>query len=140
MFIRQQGIPIGKVRSSPYCRALETATLLAGRRPEDTTYALVHRGGGLTYEQMARNVRPLLGAIPHSGTNTLLVGHRPQMDDVRLIEEGECFVLQPLGEGRFDLVGTIYDSDWYEAAFDPAYLGLRGQQPGGDEVPRGVTK
>jgi phosphohistidine phosphatase SixA len=140
MFIRQQGIPIGKVRSSPYCRALETATLLAGRGPDDTTYALVHRGGGLTYEQMAQNVRPLLGAIPDSGTNTILVGHRPQMDDVRLIEEGECFVLKPLGEGRFDLVGTIYDSDWYEAAVDPAYLGLHGQQPGGDEVPRGVTK
>jgi phosphohistidine phosphatase SixA len=139
-FIRQQGIPIGKILSSPYCRTLETATLLAGRAPDETTYALVHRGGGLTYERMARNVRPLLGAIPAAGTNTLIVAHRPQMDDVRLIEEGECFVLRPLGDGKFALVGTIYDSDWYEALVDPAYLGLRGQQPGGDEVPRGVTK
>jgi phosphohistidine phosphatase SixA len=139
-FIQQQGIPIGKVLSSPYCRALETATLLARRAPDETTYALVHRGGGLTYEQMARNVRPLLGALPEPGKNTLIIGHRPQMDDVRLIEEGECFVLKPLGQGRFDLVGTIYDSDWYEAVVNPEYLGLRGQQPGGDEVPRGVTK
>jgi hypothetical protein len=62
------------------------------------------------------------------------------MDDTRFIEEGECFVLEPLGEGKFNLVGTIYDSDWYEAAFNPDYLGLRGMQPAGDVVPRGVTK
>lgn len=138
--LRKQDIPVGKVLASPYCRAVESATLVAGRAPDETTYALLHRGGGLTYEMMATNVRPLLGAIPDSGTNTILMGHRPQMDDIRLIEEGECFVLRPLGGGRFDLVGTIYDSDWFEAEFDPAYLGLRGQQPGGDEVPRGVTK
>ena len=138
--LKKHAIPVGKVLSSPYCRAVESATLLAGHAPDDTPYALVHRGGDLTYEMMAKNVRPLLGAVPDSGTNTLLVGHRPQMDDIRFIEEGECYVLKPLGDGKFDLVGTIYDSDWYEAEVDPAYLGLRGQQPGGDEVPRGVTK
>jgi phosphohistidine phosphatase SixA len=140
LILRAHGVPIGTVRSSPYCRALESATLLAGRAPDDTTYALVHRGGGLTYQEMAANVRPLLGEIPPPGTNTMLVGHRPQMDDTRLIEEGECFVLRPLGEGRFELVSTIYDTDWFESRVDKVYLGLRGRQPGGDEVPGGVTK
>jgi phosphohistidine phosphatase SixA len=139
-FISRLDIPIGTVLSSPYCRAVESASLLAGRAPDDTPYGLVHRGGELTYEMMARNVRPYLGAIPKPATNTLIVGHRPQMDDIRFIEEGECFVLKPLGDGNFKLVGTIYDSDWYEAQTDIEYLGLRGQQPGGDEPPRGVTK
>lgn len=139
-FIRQLNIPIGKVLSSPYCRAVESATLLAARAPDETPYGLVHRGGHLTYEMMARNVRPYLGEIPKPGTNTLIVAHRPQMDDIRFIEEGECFVLKPLGNGKFNLVGTVYDSDWYEAQSDVQYLGLRGQQPGGDEPPRGVAK
>jgi phosphohistidine phosphatase SixA len=139
-FIKKHGIPIGKVLSSPYCRVVESATLLAGRGPDDTPYELVHRGGQLTYEIMAKNVRPHLGKIPAAGTNTILMAHRPQMDDIRFIEEGECFVLKPLGDGKFNLVGTIYDSDWYEAEFDIDYLGLRGRQPGGDNPPRGVTK
>ncbi len=119
---------------------VESATLLAGRDPDSTPKALVHRGGNLTYEMMARSVRPYLGAFPVKGTNTLLVAHRPQMDDMRFIEEGEAFVLRPLGDGKFNLVGTIYDSDWYEAAFNVEYLGLRGTQPGGDAPPRGVSK
>jgi len=139
-FIKKQGIPIGKVYSSPYCRVVESATLLAGRAPDDTPYGLVHRGGNLTYEMMARNVRPYLGAIPAPGTNTLLVAHRPQMDDIGFIQEGEAFVLQPLGDGKFNLVGEIYDSDWYEAEFNVDYLGLHGLQPGGDVPPTGTTK
>lgn len=139
-FIRKHGIPIGKVLSSPYCRVVESATLLAGRQPDDTPYGLVHRGGELTYEIMAKNVRPFLGEVPTRGTNTIIVAHRPQMDDIRFIEEGECFVLEPLGDGKFNLVGTIYDSDWYEAEFNVDYLGLRGHQPGGDALPRGVSK
>ncbi len=139
-FIRRLGIPIGQVLSSPYCRAVESATLLGGRAPDSTLYDLLHPGGTLTYEMMARNVRPHLAQIPPAGTNTIMVAHRPQMDDVRFIEEGECFVLQPLGNGKFNVVATIYDSDWYEAQFSVDYLGLRARQPGGDMVPRGVTK
>ena len=139
-FIREDRIPVGRVQSSPYCRALESATLLAGRSPDDTLYALVNPGGTRTFEMMANDVRPLLARIPDAGTNTIIVGHRPAMDDIRFIEEGECYVFKPLGDGRFSLAATIYDSDWYEAKFNVAYLGLRGRQPGGDEPPRGVTK
>jgi phosphohistidine phosphatase SixA len=138
--IKAMKIPIGRVLASPYCRVVESAELLSGRTPDDTPYELVHRGGGLTYEMMARNVRPYLGEAPGPGTNTLIVAHRPQMDDIRFIEEGECFVLEPLGDGRFNLVATIYDSDWFEAQHDEDYLGLRGTQPGGDAPPRGVSK
>jgi phosphohistidine phosphatase SixA len=138
-FIAKQGIPVGLVLSSPYCRTVESATLLAGRKPDDTPYGLLNPGGTLTYEMMAKNVRPYLGEIPKAGTNTILVAHRPQMDNIGFIEEGECFVLKPLGDGTFNLVAKIYDSDWYETEFNLDYLGLRGRQPAADEVPRGVT-
>jgi phosphohistidine phosphatase SixA len=138
--MKKQGIPIGRVLSSPYCRAVESSTLLAGREPDETPYELVHRGGTLTYEMMAANIRPYLGTPPAPGTNTLLVAHRPQMDDVGFIEEGQAFVLEPLGNGQFNLAGKIYDSDWYEAEFNLDYLGLRGMQAAADEVPRGVAR
>jgi hypothetical protein len=138
--MKEQGIPIGRVLSSPYCRAVESATLLAGREPDETPYGLVHRGGTLTYEMMAANIRPYLGTPPAPGTNTVLVAHRPQMDEVGFIEEGQAFVLKPLGDGQFGVVGMIYDSDWYEAEFNLDYLGLRGTQPAADQLPRGVSQ
>ena len=138
--MKKHRIPLGKVLSSPYCRAVESATLLAGREPDETPYQLVHPGGTLTYEMVASNIRPYLSATPDVGTNTLLVSHRPQMDDVGFIEEGQAFVLKPLSDGQFNLVGIIYDSDWYEAEYNIVYLGLRGMQPAGDRLPRGVSR
>ncbi len=138
--MKKQGVPIGQVLASPYCRAVESATLLAGREPDQTPYELVHRGGTLTYEMMAANIRSYLGTPPAPGTNTLLVAHRPQMDDMAFIEEGQAFVLEPLGNGQFNLVAKIYDSDWFEADLDIDYLGLRGVQPAADELPRGVSR
>jgi phosphohistidine phosphatase SixA len=133
--MRQLQIPIGKVQSSPYIRVMDSARLLAGREPDETPYELVYRGGDLTNEIMCRNLLPYLGTKPAPGTNTLVVAHRTQMDDIRFITEGEAFVFEPLGDGKFNLIATIYDSDWFEAQYDVAYLGLRGRQPGGDTPP-----
>lgn len=123
--MRKLGIPIGKVYASPYCRAVEGATLLAGREPDDTPKELVHRGGKLTAEMMANNIKPYLSTPPEPGTNTLLMSHRPQMDDIHFIEEGQMFVFRPAGEGQFDMVGAIYDTDWTEALTTTDLLGAR---------------
>jgi phosphohistidine phosphatase SixA len=138
--IRNLGVPIGSVFSSPYCRVIESALLVAGRPPNATLYDLMHRGGNYTAEMMNRNIRPYLAQIPAKGTNTLLVAHRPQMDSIKFIEEGECFVFRPTGGESFDLVGTIYDSEWMEALVDPAYLGARAAQPGEDAPARAANQ
>jgi len=130
--IRKLQIPIGKVESSPYIRAIDAATLLAGRAPDDTPYELVYRGGALSAAAMSKNLIPYLSTKPGAGTNTLIVAHKSQMDDVRFIEEGEAFVFEPLDNGQFNLIATIYATDWFEALFDVTYLGLRGRQPGVD--------
>lgn len=119
------GVPIGNVYSSPYCRAIECATLMAGREPDATPKDLVHRGGKLTAEMMISNIRPYLSEIPTSGTNTLLVAHRPQMDDIHFIDEGQTFIFRPKGNGKFDMIGSIYDTDWTEALVDIRLLGAR---------------
>lgn len=134
--MRKLGVPIGSVFCSPYCRVIESARLVAGRPPDATLYDLLHRGGRHTAEMQNRNLRPYLGQIPASGTNTVLMAHRPQMDAIKFIEEGECFVFRPKGGERFDLVGTIYDSEWLEALVSVDYLGAKAMQPGGDAPPR----
>jgi phosphohistidine phosphatase SixA len=134
--MRKLAVPIGSVFSSPYCRVIESARLVAGRPPDATLYDLMHRGGNYTAEMMNRNIRPYLGQTPARGTNTLLMAHRPQMDSIKFIEEGEAFVFRPRGDETFDLVGAIYDSEWLEALVDPAYLGARAVQPGDDAPAR----
>jgi phosphohistidine phosphatase SixA len=137
--MRKLGVPIGSVFSSPYCRVIESARLVAGRPPDETLYDLMHRGGNYTEGMMNRNIRPYLGQIPAKGTNTLLMAHRPQMDSIKFIEEGEAFVFRPKGDERFDLVGTIYDSEWLEALVNPDYLGARATQPGDGAPPRSAN-
>ena len=137
--MRKLGVPIGSVFSSPYCRVIESARLVAGRPPDETLYDLMHRGGNYSAEMMNRNIRPYLGQIPARGTNTLLMAHRPQMDSIKFIEEGEAFVFRPKGGERFDLVGTIYDSEWMEALIDLEYLGAQAVQPGADAPPRSAN-
>jgi phosphohistidine phosphatase SixA len=137
--MRKLGVPVGSVFSSPYCRVIESARLVAGRPPDETLYDLMHRGGNYTAEMMNRNLRPYLGQMPAKGTNTLLMAHRPQMDSIKFIEEGEVFVFRPKGDERFDLVGTIYDSEWMEALVNPDYLGARASQPGDVPPPRSTN-
>jgi hypothetical protein len=67
------------------------------------------------------------------------MAHRPQMDSIKFIEEGEAFVFRPRGDETFDLVGTIYDSEWMEALIDPAYLGAHAVQLGGDAPARSAN-
>lgn len=133
--MRRLQIPIGKVESSPYLRAINSAKLLTGREPDETPTTLVYRGGTLTTEIMSKNLIPFLSTKPTPGTNTLIMAHRTQMDDIAMIEEGEAFVFEPLEDGKFNLIAKIKDSDWFEAQYDIAYLGLRGLQPGGDTPP-----
>jgi phosphohistidine phosphatase SixA len=122
--MRALGIHIGTSLASPYCRVVEGSRLLTGKDPE-LTKDLLHRGGAYTAEMMIEKTIPLLSTPPMPGTNTLLMSHRPQMDDISFIEEGQMFVFRPMGSNRFDLIGAIYDTEWVEAQVDPDLLGAR---------------
>ncbi len=126
--IRDLKIPVGKVYASPYCRTVECAQLLAGREPDDTPKELVHRGGKMTGEMMISNIIPFLSSVPAPGSNTLIVAHRPQMDGIAPIEEGQAFVFRPLGHGKFEMIGALFDTDWIEAQVHPQLFGARFAQ------------
>ncbi|MGH8679992.1 MAG: histidine phosphatase family protein [Burkholderiales bacterium] len=110
--VRALGIPIGKVRASPFCRTVETAKLAFGRA--EPTSAV--RGGPARPEDPARYaaLRALLGQAPASGTNDVIVSHGNPFHAVvgpPYLAEGEAAVIQPSG-GEFRVVARIRADEW----------------------------
>jgi phosphohistidine phosphatase SixA len=110
--IRALGIPIGKVRASPFCRTVETATLAFGRA--ESTSAV--RGGPAQPNDPARYaaLRRLLGETPAKGTNDVIVSHGNPFYALAgppYLAEGEAAVVAPAGEG-FRVVARIRADEW----------------------------
>ena len=110
--IKALGIPIGKVRASPYCRTVETAELAFGRA-EKTAEA---RGGPVRADDAARYapLRKLLSERPAPGTNDVIVSHGNPFYAVAglpYLAEGEAAVVLPTGDG-FRVVARIRVEDW----------------------------
>ena len=96
------GIPVGKVYTSKFNRAYETA-VLAGFKDIEKTADLTE--GGLVVSPNENNrraeaFRKLLGAAPKAGTNTVLITHKPNIVDALGkdwfdVKEGEASIFRP---------------------------------------------
>lgn len=102
------GIPIGAVRSSPYCRCADTARLAFGQMVLDDDLLPLRDGGGAARLEA---VRRLLATPPLPGRNTALVGHADTI--ARLVggaevHEGEMVIFRPApGGGSFTVYGRV---------------------------------
>jgi len=110
--IRELGIPIGKVRASPFCRTIETADLAFGRAEP----AAAVRGGPPQPENPDRYaaLRRLLASPPARGTNDVIVSHGNPFHAVAgppYLAEGEAAVVQPTGTG-FRVITRIKGDEW----------------------------
>jgi len=110
--IRELGIPIGKVRASPFCRTIETADLAFGRAEP----AAAGRGGPPQPENPDRYaaLRRLLASPPARGTNDVIVSHGNPFHAVAgppYLAEGEAAVVQPTGTG-FRVITRIKGDEW----------------------------
>lgn len=113
------GVRIGKVYSSRFYRALETARLMGGKEPQTT---LDVSEGGLVVTpaentRRAQAFRTLAAALPDPGTNTLIVTHKPNILDAFgkdwfEVREGEASIFKPDGYGKYTLVGRIQIGQW----------------------------
>jgi broad specificity phosphatase PhoE len=119
---RRASVPLGRVYSSRFQRAVETARLIAGREPETT--ADVSEGGLVVTpnenNRRTQALRALLDAAPDPGTNTLIVTHRPNILDALGrdwfdIREGEASIFKPDGAGGYTLVGRVQIGQWATA-------------------------
>ncbi|HTO50631.1 MAG TPA: histidine phosphatase family protein [Burkholderiales bacterium] len=110
--IKALGIPIGKVRASPYCRTVETAELAFGRA--EKTAAV--RGSPVRTDDATRYaaLRKLLSERPARGTNDVIVSHGNPFHAVAgppYLAEGEAAVVLPTGD-RFRVIARIRVEDW----------------------------
>ena len=120
---RRLGIPLGKVYTSRFYRAVETGRLVSGG---EVTATLDVTEGGLVVspienDRRAEALRKLAAIMPEAGKNTLIVTHKPNILDAFgkdwfEAKEGEASVFKPDGSGKPVLVGRVQPADWTRAS------------------------
>jgi phosphohistidine phosphatase SixA len=116
--VRRVGIPVGKVYTSKYNRAYETA-VIAGFKDIEKTADLTE--GGLVVSPNENNRRieafhKMLGTAPQPGTNTILITHKPNIvdglgKDWFDVKEGEASLFRP-ENGNYKLVVRVQMEEW----------------------------
>ncbi len=114
--LRELEIPVGKVLSSPYFRALDTARLAFGRAEPTGELLGLRKNRSVQHPQRQADLLRLLSTPPPKGTNTVLVSHASNAEEYAEIplDEGEAAVLEPLGEGEFGFVARVTPEKWRE--------------------------
>ncbi len=105
-------VPIGAVRSSPFCRCADTARLAFGYMLLDNDLLPAHSSNA---KQHLTAVRRLLGTPPLPGRNSVLVGHADTLKAMLGLdlEEGETLIVRPAPSGgSFTPLGRIRAEQW----------------------------
>jgi broad specificity phosphatase PhoE len=103
---RELGIPVGEVRSSPFCRCVDTARIAFGRAELDESV----RGD----KDKADRLRALFVTPPAPGANRVLVGHGSAggMIGEEFLREAEAMIVKPEGDGTFTLIARVRAESW----------------------------
>ena len=109
---RARGIAVGEVRTSPYCRCIDTGTLAFGRA---TPVEYLMPPGVLSESQAKSNQERVLQDVQdhHSSSNLVMITHDLNISNIVLepsIAMGDFFVLRPNGTD-FDVIGKIRMGD-----------------------------
>jgi phosphohistidine phosphatase SixA len=120
--LRQVGIPVGKVYTSNYNRAYETA-VVAGFKDIEKTADLTEGGLVVSPNENSRRIeafRKMLGAAPKPGTDTILITHKPNIvdglgKDWFDVKEGEASIFRP-ENGSYKLVARVQMDEWSHIA------------------------
>lgn len=116
------GIPIGKVYTSNFNRAVETGRLIS-RGDVIPTFDVTEGGLVVTpieNDRRAAALRRMAATVPEAGTNTLIVTHKPNILDAFgkdwfEVKEGEATVFKPDGAGKSILIDRAQPDDWVNA-------------------------
>jgi broad specificity phosphatase PhoE len=115
--LRQIGAPVGKVYTSQFNRAYETA-VFAGFKDIEKTVNLNVVGDVSPNENSRRNdaLRKMLGTAPAPGTNTIIVTHGYSImgalgKDWCETKEGEASIFRS-ANGSYALLGRVQMEDW----------------------------
>jgi phosphohistidine phosphatase SixA len=113
--LRKLNIPVGRVLSSEYCRALEYSRLMLDRAEVEPNLVLPDP---LTAEERGRNTEGLLRILaspPPADTNVVMVAHSPNIRDavdVDLPVEGGAVILRPNPGSKPTPVILLLPGEW----------------------------
>src|SRR5262245_27564231 len=107
-------IPVGEVRSSPYCRCAETARLAFDRVLLDQNLATLSDADAAEQATRVEALNRLLGMPPQPGTNTVLVSHADNLVAAGgpKLDEGEAAVVKPLPDGGHQVIARVQAASW----------------------------
>jgi len=116
--LRQAGVPVGKVYTSKYNRAYETA-IVAGFSNIEKTTDLTEGGLIVSPNENSRRAdafRKMLAVAPKDHTDTILITHQPNIvaalgKDWFDVKEGETSIFRPV-DGGYKLVARLQMDEW----------------------------
>ena len=121
-------IPVGRIYTSKYSRAIETGKLIGG---SEVTPTLEVTEGGLVAtpienDRRAAALKELVATPPAAGSNTVIVTHKPNLIDAFgavwvASKEGEAGVFKRDEYGRATLIARVQPSDWIKLAAPSIY-------------------
>jgi len=122
--LRRVGIPVGKVYTSKYNRAYETA-VVAGFKDIEKTADLTEGGLVVSPNENSRRIEAfhrMLGTAPKPGTNTILITHKPNIVDALGkdwfdVKEGEASIFRP-ENGNYKLLVRVQMDEWSRIAVE----------------------
>jgi len=112
-------IPVGQVHTSLFQRAVDTGTLMDFGA---VTASVDYTEGGLVVTPIentrrASALRKIAATVPPSGTNVIVVTHKPNILDAFGkdwfdVREGEASVFKPDGNGGYKLIVRVQAGAW----------------------------
>jgi broad specificity phosphatase PhoE len=116
--LRRLHVRVGKVYTSKYNRAYETA-VIAGFADIEKTADITEGGLVVSPNENSRRVeafRKMLGTVPQPGTNTVLITHKPNIVDALGkdwfdVKEGEASLFRP-ENGSYKLLARVQMDEW----------------------------
>ena len=113
---RELEIPFGIVRSSPYCRAIDSAWNAFGRAERDMSLRLAGTNAAVDAIEAKRyrTMRNLAKILPLLGTNSAFMSHGSvgEVFGAGYVEEGEAVIVQPDGQGAWTFIARIKSDQW----------------------------
>ncbi len=113
---RSQEIPVGIVRASPMCRAMDTAWYAFGRYERDFNLKLhgTEPDTDPPEAKIWKNIRNIAKILPLPGTNSILLSHGTvgEVFGAGYLDEGEAVIIKPDGLGNWQLIARVKSDQW----------------------------
>ncbi len=113
--MRQLGIRVDKVVSSPFCRAVESSWYAFGKGELNNDLAFALGTTEVEAKRLGTALKQMMSVAPSAGTNNVFVSHTANLKEAVSVwpkEEGVTIVFKPTDTGELTYIGEIPLKEW----------------------------